>query len=77
MLSLLKPKWIGIVFFASLSLLLYCKKSILPSHLITSPILVASNAWPGYAPLYLAEELGYFDPHIKLKLLTSASDVSL
>ena len=36
---------------------------------------MASNSWPGYAPLYLAEELGYFDEHIQLKLMTSASEV--
>ncbi len=37
---------------------------------------IGSNTWPGYEPLYLARELGYYDTStIRLVEMTSASDV--
>lgn len=37
---------------------------------------IASNQWPGYEPLYLARELGYFDgTPVRLYELPSASEV--
>ena len=41
-----------------------------------SPVVVASNDWIGYRPLYLAQQLNYFDEHtVRLLELTSASEV--
>ncbi len=40
------------------------------------PLLrVGTNVWPGYEPLYLAREQGFYNHHIKLVELPSASDV--
>ncbi len=40
------------------------------------PLRVGTNVWPGYEPLYLARELGYYRRRpIKLLELRSASDV--
>lgn len=40
------------------------------------PLLVGTNVWPGYEPLYLARNLGLFgETEIKLVELTSATEV--
>lgn len=40
------------------------------------PLRIATNTWPGYEPLYLARNLGYYqNTPIKLVELTSSSDV--
>ncbi|QQD25351.1 nitrate ABC transporter [Venatoribacter cucullus] len=41
----------------------------------SQPLRVGTNLWPGYELLYLAREQGYYDRHIKLVELPSASDV--
>ncbi len=41
----------------------------------SQPLRVGTNVWPGYELLYLAREQGYYDRHIKLVELPSASDV--
>ncbi len=41
-----------------------------------SPLRLGTNVWPGYEPLYLARDLGYFDDHrITLVEYPSASEV--
>lgn len=35
--------------------------SLRPKSIDTTPLLVGTVVWPGYEPLYLARELGYFD----------------
>ena len=41
-----------------------------------SPILLGTNVWPGYEPLYLARSLGYWDDSsVKLVEYSSASQV--
>ncbi len=40
------------------------------------PLKIGTNVWPGYEPLYLARELGYFDANkVQLVEFTSASQV--
>lgn len=40
------------------------------------PLRFGSNVWPGYEPVYMARELGYFDRHdVQLIEYTSASQV--
>lgn len=42
----------------------------------TQPLKIGTNIWPGYEPLYLARELGYYESDkIQLVELTSASQV--
>lgn len=42
----------------------------------TQTLRIGTNVWPGYEPLYLARELGYFNEHeIRLIEYTSASQV--
>ena len=42
----------------------------------TQTLRIGTNVWPGYEPLYLARELGYFkDEEIRLVEYTSASQV--
>lgn len=41
-----------------------------------TPLRVGTNVWPGYEPLYLARELGYYPPgSVKLVEYSSASEV--
>jgi len=41
-----------------------------------APLQLATNLWPGYEPLYLAQELGYLDKDlVRLAEYTSASEV--
>lgn len=41
-----------------------------------APLRVGTNVWPGYEPLYLARELGYYPPEsLRLVEYTSASEV--
>ncbi|MEO6697360.1 MAG: ABC transporter substrate-binding protein [Gammaproteobacteria bacterium] len=41
------------------------------------PLRIGTHVWPGYEPLYLARELGYFDATpVRLVELPSATDVS-
>lgn len=40
------------------------------------PLTIASSPWPGYEPLYLARDLGYFDGKVKLFELPS-SDITM
>ena len=55
----------------SLSLLISC------SETPKDPIRIASSPWPGYEPLYLAREIGYFkNQNIKLFELPS-SDITM
>ncbi len=43
----------------------------------TDPIRIASSPWPGYEPLYLARDLGYFEnTHVRLFELPS-SDITM
>jgi NitT/TauT family transport system substrate-binding protein len=44
----------GILICISLGILISCFEQP------TTPLLVGVNNWPGFAPLYLAEELGYY-----------------
>ncbi len=40
------------------------------------PLRIATNVWPGYEPLYLARELGYFDPRtVRLVEMGSSTEV--
>jgi len=40
------------------------------------PLHVATNVWPGYEPIYLAQSLGYFSPgSVTLHEMPNASDV--
>jgi len=40
------------------------------------PLRIGSNSWPGYEPLYIARDEGYYDnTSVKLVALSSASDV--
>jgi NitT/TauT family transport system substrate-binding protein len=42
----------------------------------SDPLLIGTNVWPGYEPLYLARELGYFDSSgLRLVEYTSATEV--
>ncbi len=50
--------------------MLSCTRSTAP------PIRVASNLWPGYEPLYLAEELGFWNgDQVRMQELASATEV--
>lgn len=41
------------------------------------PLRIGTNVWPGYEPLYLARDLGYFDATpVRLVEYTSATEVS-
>lgn len=40
------------------------------------PLTIASSPWPGYEPLYLARDLGYFNDKVKLFELPS-SDITM
>ena len=39
------------------------------------PLRVATNLWPGYEPLYLAQYLGAFDKEVEVIQLSSATEV--
>lgn len=39
------------------------------------PLRIATNIWPGYAPLYLARDLGYYNTPVQLHDLPSSSAV--
>ena len=40
-----------------------------------TPMLIGTNVWSGYEPLYLARSLGYYDDSIRLVEFSSASQV--
>lgn len=56
-----------------------CSTSLLTSceQQATTPLRVGSNVWPGYEPLYLARDLGYYpSASIQLVAFPSATEVS-
>jgi NitT/TauT family transport system substrate-binding protein len=63
---------IRIFFILSLLVLSACDEH----HYASSPLKIATNQWPGYEPLYLAQQLGFHDKRrIKMIELTSATEV--
>lgn len=40
-----------------------------------SPLRVGTNLWAGYEPFYVARQQGFYDDNIRLKELTSATEV--
>lgn len=40
-----------------------------------APLRVGTNQWAGYEPLYIARDMGLYDQKIRLKELTSATEV--
>ncbi len=62
---------IGIVIFISLGILASCFQKP------TKPLLVGTNEWPGFAPLYLAEQLGYYqNSGVKIVDYPSSTEIS-
>lgn len=56
-----------------------CSTTLLTSceQRATTPLRVGSNVWPGYEPLYLARDLGYYPNNsIQLVAFPSATEVS-
>jgi len=57
------------------SLLIGCSDSFFPGS-ESQPMRIGSNVWPGYEPLYLARELGYYEGlSISMVEYPSASEV--
>jgi NitT/TauT family transport system substrate-binding protein len=42
---------------------------------VAEPLTVGTNVWPGYEPLYLARNLGYYNDSIRLAEYSSATEV--
>ena len=42
---------------------------------VAEPLAVGTNVWPGYEPLYLARNLGYYNDSIRLVEYSSATEV--
>ena len=65
-------------FFALLALPLVlgsCEKNSAPQATIP-PLMIGTNVWPGYEPLYLARDLGYYkDEALRLVEYSSATQV--
>ncbi len=76
-LKSISARFFRVLYYLCLSLgfLLVCFSSLSSCTQQLPPYLrIASNQWPGYEPLYLARELGYFDQsRIKLYELPNAS----
>jgi NitT/TauT family transport system substrate-binding protein len=61
----------GLVMLAIFSMLLAACRGETPE-----PLSIATNQWPGYEPLYLARDLGYYgNADVRLVELPSASEV--
>ncbi|MFM6208496.1 MAG: ABC transporter substrate-binding protein [Planktothrix sp.] len=62
---------IGIAICMSLGILASCFQQP------TKPLLVGTNEWPGFAPLYLAEQLGYYqNSAVKIVDYPSSTEIS-
>jgi NitT/TauT family transport system substrate-binding protein len=62
--------WLVSFFLAMLAILAGCTQE--PQ----TPLRVGTNVWPGYEPLYLARDQGYYPPQsVRLVEYTSASEV--
>ena len=79
-----KPlKIVLIVSLAAISIVLITYSTIIESdegnahnYSDTSPLLIGTCVWPGYEPLYLARDLGYYgDMSVRLVEYTSATQV--
>lgn len=62
--------------FLKAVLVLLCSLVILSCSVDDArPLKVATNLWPGYEPLYLAQYLGVFDKEVDVIQLSSATEV--